>query len=506
MPAWLAPVLLAGAIAVGASSAATVARAAGPVTIAASAAWCWFADPRAVAYRGRAVFGRVGGDGSIEVGDDLGRRGTLDPGLERDDHDNPAFLVRRDGRLTAFWSAHNGPVIRSRTTIGKDIRAWGPVRDVAANPPGTAGGVTYPNPVRAGSTLYLFWSGAGTTATYATSGDDGDTWSAPRPLFDPAGPRARYVKYRGADDEIHLAWTLGHPREGTSAVRHAVIRGDRLERQDGRRLGRLGTPLPPTAGDVVRARDRAGAWIHDLAVRRDVPTIAYATFPSPTAHRYRRATWSAGRWVDEQVATAGGSFEEAGLEPHYSGGITLDPRDPDVAYASRARGAHHELDRLHRTLEGWTTEPITRGSPADQMRPYPVAGGLAWMRGRYPTYTTFLTGLVWRPPGSHGVIGRAPPVPRVTIAPSASPGRAWVRGTGAGRLELRVARRPAGPGSASWVAGPSASCAAARPSPSRGARRGASGSRCGTTADGSRYACSGSGGADAEPRSAASPR
>lgn len=420
-----------------------------PVVLAANGAWCWFADPRAIAHEGRAVFGWVGGDGSIMVGDDLGRQAVLAAHLERDDHDDPAFYVRRDGRLMAFWSAHNGPAIHYRVAE-QGITSWGPVRDAPPNPPNPSRppeGSTYPNPMRVGTTLYLFWSGAGTTATFATSPDDGDTWTAARPLFDPAGPRVRYAKYRRDGDEIHVAWTLGHPRERRSAVYHAVIRGDRVEHQDGRPIGRLGIPVDPTAGDVVHPQDAAGAWLHDLVVRDGRPTIAYATFPSTTDHRYRWATWDGRRFVDEEITSAGGSFEGSGLEPNYSGGVTLDPADPSVAYVSRLVGAHHELDRGTRTPDGWTFDPITRGSGADNVRPYPVAGGLASMLGSYPAYTDFRTALVWRPAGT------VVPSAGVAAKPRATIGVARVRAGGPlhvhsslrrGRLGLRLARASVG--------------------------------------------------------------
>lgn len=422
-------IAVAGALALGGESAAAAPAplpAAPTVTIATTGAWCWFADPRAIAYRGRAVFGWVAGDGSIMVGDDLGRRFALDPRLQRDDHDNPAFYVRRDGRLMAFWSAHNGSELRYRTATD-GIGAWGPIATAPANPAGGASHYTYPNPIRVGSTLFLFWSGAATTATFATSPDDGASWSRARTLFDPAGPRVRYVKYRQAGGEIHLAWTLGHPREGASGVYHAIIRGQGIYRQDGTAIGRLGVPISPTGGDLVYAPATAGgAWVHDLVVQDGRPTIVYATFPTAADHRYRVARWD-GRWIEEQLAVAGPSFEESGAEPSYSGGIALDPADPGVAYLSRRVGAQFELERAARTLDGWSLTPLTHDSPEPNVRPFPVAGGLAWMRGRYPGYTSFRTALAWRP--------------GATTAPAAATGVRIASGSVARDRQLRIVAR-----------------------------------------------------------------
>lgn len=414
-------------------------------TIATVGAWGWFADPRAIDYRGLPVFGWVDDDGSVMVGDAGGRRFALQVQLERNDHDSPAFYVRRDGRLTAFWSGHRGASLEQRTTIGDDITAWGPVTQAPANPPGGRPGYTYPNPIRVGSRLYLFWSGSGSHATFAVSRDDGATWGPARRLFDPATPYVRYVKYRAAGGEIHLAWTLKHPRQGRSGVYHALIRDGALWRQDGRRLGTLGAPIASTAGDrVFPPRTDGGAWIHDIAIDHGRPVLVYATFPAIRDHVYRWARWdpSSRRWTEEPITAAGPAFTEDAREQRYSGGISLDPDDPTVAYLSRTIGGIHEIDRWMRTPDGWSSAPITRRSPVANVRPFPVAGGLAWMRGRYSGYQTFGTSLVWLPRGAATPIGR-PPVPlgmRIDGPRQARPGdRLTVVATDgvSGRVELR---------------------------------------------------------------------
>jgi len=438
-------------------------------TLIGTGAWCWFADPRAIAWGGRVVFGAVDGEGSIRAVDDLGRAATLDARLERDDHDSPSLHVGRDGRLTAFWSAHNGDAIRIRTTTGtSDLARWGPVRTGPANPPlrpGSPGarragatGFSYPTPIDAGGRLWLFWAGAGRTATYATSTDDGATWSPARSLFDPDATSVRYVKYAADGDAIHLAWTLAHPRDVVSRVHHAVIRGDAVLRQDGTRIGTLGVPLDPAAGDEIvpagpagrgGGAASAGTWVHDLAVRDGRPVIAYAAFASIADHRYHWATWDGRRWRDEELTAAGPSFEGSGAEPAYSGGIALDDADPAIAYLSRAVAGRHELERWTRTRDGWTVDPLTRGSSAPNVRPFPVAGGLAWMRGDYPSYTAFRTALVWRPAGTLAPVGAAgAPVraeaARITRARLRIGQRLTVRTSGARRgLTLRLTRATA---------------------------------------------------------------
>src|SRR4051812_2804495 len=85
--------------------------------LAGSGAWCWFADPRAVYHAGRykrTYVGWIDRTGNILVAshDQVTKRRTtavLMRDFQVDDHNNPALLVRPDGRLMVFWSAHAGP-------------------------------------------------------------------------------------------------------------------------------------------------------------------------------------------------------------------------------------------------------------------------------------------------------------------------------------------------------------------------------------------------------------
>lgn len=425
---------------------AVAAPARGAEVLAPIGAWCWFADPRAIVHDGRAIFGWVADDGSIMVGDDRGTRFNLHPQLERDDHDNPAFHVREDGRLTAFWTAHGGETLYYRVTTGADIEAWGPRRTLPVPDPG--GGTsryTYPNPVRVGETLYLFWSGTGGAATYATSPDDGETWSTAERLFDPTTTFVRYVKYRRSGDEIHFAWTLAHPRALESGVRHAVIRGTSIERQDGTPIGSLGTPMDPNAGDLVyEPTTQGGAWIHDLDVVDGRPQLAYATFPTLGEHLYRVARWSPDEgWLDEPIVSAGPAFPLTAEEPHYSGGISFDRARPGSVYLSRRVARAWEIEHWTRSGGVWSGVPITSGSATRNVRPFPVGDRVAWMRGEYPHFLTFRTALVWN--GVRAAVPTAPPVgtrPAPSGAPPPARPHVTVRCATALR-QWRVTRRPA---------------------------------------------------------------
>ena len=393
------------------------------------------------------------------VGDTAGRSFTLHERLERDDHDNPSFYVREDGRLEAFWSRHEGDAIYHR--VADSLDRWGPLRHGPENP--GPGGYTYPTPIRAGHTLFLFWSGVGDSATYATSRDDGETWSEARSLFSPQ--YVRYIKYRAFGDEIHLAWNLVHPRVWPSGIYHAVIRPDgSITRQDGTPIGRLGTPLDPLSGDTVYSLAiDGGAWIHDLAVTSDGrPVIAYATFPVLTDHSYRYASYD-GSWRDEQVTKAGPTFDQPGgeQEDHYSGGINLDKDDPTVVYLSRVVGGQHHVERWERRATGWVSAPITHDSTDPNVRPYAVGGGVFWMHGAYPGYRLFQTVIRWQPdvppvpsppaPGATAT-GSTPAPPTGPAGRQSKSARVLMKGARwrGGRVQVRLRCRR-GPRCSGWV-------------------------------------------------------
>lgn len=109
-----------------------------------------------------------------------------------------------------------------------------------------------------------------------------------------------------------------------------------------------------------------------------------------------------GKWFPQ---TPSGTRER---EPHYSGGIILNPQDPSEVFLSRppngsATGTF-EIERWHTSDLGqtWTSQAITSGSSKNNARPilpWPVAGQtnprrmLFWMHGDYTHYTNYNTGI-----------------------------------------------------------------------------------------------------------------
>ena len=105
------------------------------LTFTEDGAWCWFSDPRAVYHQGkhkRTYSGWVTADGSIEVGYydhelDTVVSSIIDGKLQVDDHNNPSFILDRQGRLMVFYSKHSAksPMVLARAVNPEEIDAWG---------------------------------------------------------------------------------------------------------------------------------------------------------------------------------------------------------------------------------------------------------------------------------------------------------------------------------------------------------------------------------------------
>ena len=377
-------------------------------------AWCWFADPRAVYAFGRTYIGWVDGQGYVVVAtlrDGKVRRTRIaHPGPMgfRDDHDDPALLVEPDGRITAFYSHHNGPFMLYRTTKNPhDVKSWGAEQAV----PTHRGQNTYANPVRLSSEskTYLFFRGD-VQPTFATRSSKGK-WSTAKTLVSEPGENP-YMKVASNDrDKIAFAFTNGHPRGPVTNIYYAEYRKGTISHADGRAIAKLkSAPFRPADSDeVYDAQAHAGrrAWIHDVALTKDgKPVLVYATFSDDGySHRYEYARWTGKKWTVHAIAEAGGPMTTDPIERYYSGGVVLDHRDPRIVYASVQQGSAHEILRFV-TRDGglsWKRKAITSSSPTDNVRPFvprnlPKGNNeLLWMRGFYDRYRTFQTSIVAAP-------------------------------------------------------------------------------------------------------------
>ena len=416
--------------------------------------WCWFQDERAlvdattgtllvgaVASRGGAGGDRRGGDVDLHVVDldRLGEAGaattvTLHPGLESDDHDNPALWRRADGRWLTVFSRHKSDdLTRWRISEGEDPTVWGPEQSFdwrtlfetpeQAEALGGGRGVTYQNLHQLDGVLHCFVRAINDDPCYLVSHDDGGTWQFGGRLLtrEKVGYVNGYARYAsgarfGTDDRIDLIITEHHPRDYATSIWHGYLAGGRLHRADGSAVGELGRGLTdptPRAEDLTPVLGNGSApggatlthaWTTDLRRFADGTLVALMTARAddtagtstarhawdapthevdPIDHRFVRAVLrpGSGRWEVAELAEAGPQ-----LFPHeedYTGLATIDPEDPHALWISTvvdprtgAALTHHEIFHGITRDDGasWTWTPVTEDSTADNMRPIAVPG------------------------------------------------------------------------------------------------------------------------------------
>jgi BNR repeat-containing family member len=376
-------------------------------------AWCWFGEPRALTTQDVTIFGWVSRNGDIQVASlnnqtrQLVTR-TLHARLQRDDHANPAFFVRQDGRIMAFYSRHAGsPLYYRTTTVPARISAWGPEQTIPTNTPGGYG-YTYPSPVWSPleSKLYLFWRGGNFLPTFSTSEDEGATWAPAKTLMDDNEPHSSqrpYVKYAMRNGVIHVAYNQAHPRDRATSVFYIKYTPGRgWQRANGAGIGE--PPFIPTDGDrVYNAWEYAmRSWVHDIAVDANGhPRIVFATFSRSanyTDHRYWYARWDGQQWHKQEIVKAGPSIDPDG-EIMYSAGIILDHENPDNLALARRIGQWFQIEAWQTRDQGrtWKATSITNNND-DHMRPViprdhsaPGTMRVLFFHGRYNSFTTYET-------------------------------------------------------------------------------------------------------------------
>ena len=352
-------------------------------------AWSWFMDPRAIIDEGKLIAGSVRAVGSNQANESDPRWGNVEvsvyelatgrvattvlhPHLEQDDHDAPAFLIRRDGSYLAVYSKH--AVERRmyyRISEPHNPLAWGPAAVIET--PGE-------NAARAGN-----------NDTYAN-------------LFRMPDGRV-FNFFRG----------FGHDYD--NSLYHGYLQGDTIHHSNGAVVGTLNTTTEKKIATweltkVFQGTPDDVAWMADIELDRDAhPYVLFSTqidgrgLPRGQGGmdlRYHYARWDGTSWHTEEIAQAGRRLYAG--EDDYSGLGALDPKNPNVMYISTDaapvsgdplvshadRKRHYELFRGQRDarLGKWTWAPFTRNSTADNLRPVIPAWNdprtaLVWMRGTY---------------------------------------------------------------------------------------------------------------------------
>ena len=404
-------------------------------------AWCWFSDPRAIytnSKNGIVVTGWVNKSGdiyaaSLEPLTGKVKRKRLYSQLEADDHDNPAFLELADGNILSQYTWHNGRagrmgVIQNLTQHPYDIKSFGdsilfkPWSDELVNKYKKES-YTYANPIqleKENNKLYCFGRWIGFKPNFVTSVDQGRTWSAPQVIITSKTldiNNRPYVKYfSDGKSKIHLLFTDGHPNsEPLNSVYYCYYENNAFWRADGSLICSINNlPFHPEDASVVyKANKEAGkAWIFDIVVdKKGRPVVAYTRYPDNSRHLYHYAVYDNNKWVDHLLVNSGGWFPQtpAGQqqrEQNYSGGMTIDPLQPETVYFSHQVNGVFEISKASTTTMGksWKVLPVTRNSILNNVRPIvpryrkkadPMV--LLWMQFRkYLHYTDYDSDIVYK--------------------------------------------------------------------------------------------------------------
>jgi hypothetical protein len=388
-------------------------------TVVGNGAWSWFGDPRSVYGKGLIFTGWVTSDGLVQVSQiDSERRITLATidSIGHDDHNNPSMLIRRDGRITAFYAAHRTAFVKAsrrhviyfRTTQQPyDIRRWGSVQKVKSKGPPLSGssdrGLAYPNPIQMRSgPVWLFWRGGNWWPWFSYT-KDWRHWSRPRNVVRGIPGQRPYVKVCGDGKNAYLAFTEAHPRSWPTSIYFLKISQEgNIFREDGTKIGTVNRPPRYSSADTIYkySPENGRSWTLDVAIGLDgQPVVLYYRRQVLGGDTFRYARWDGQQWVDRPIVSAGISRFFPGW---YHGGGTLDHEDPRMVYLSRRADLSSKLEIEKWATadhgETWRSEAVTQNSKDDNWRPVSPRGHpgspVLWFTGTYVTFIDYHTNVM----------------------------------------------------------------------------------------------------------------
>jgi hypothetical protein len=404
----------------------------GMITFKQNGGWCWFSNDAVIVHNDQLIIGSVAGvTNSFGTGGDIQmtiwNRATqsssqtiLAPALQRDDHNNPSFLVRPDGKLLVTYQKHGGDdLLRWRISNNtSDFTSLGAERSLDVNPNNDYGN-TYSNLyyLPAENRVYNFSRAVGYDPNFSYSTDLGETFTyGDRHIIwnNTNGGGRPYARY--ASNKIHRIWfqiTDDHPRNYGNSIYTGYMQGGNMYNATGTLLGPLYTPgvtgVQPSSFTKVYAGDNNHrGWTTDIEIDKATgnPFMAFSVreiVNNVTTLKYYYSRFDGSAWQTNPLAYAGNYLYAA--ENDYTGLVALDPNDPNTLFISTdvdpATGASigtgkHEIYKGI-TADGgatWNWLAITSNSTVDNIRPIvpdwdSKERALLWLRGTYNTYTDY---------------------------------------------------------------------------------------------------------------------
>jgi hypothetical protein len=393
--------------------------------------WCWFSDPRAIYSDGQVITGWVKSNGTVEtavfdIKNQSIQISDLYFRLERDDHNNPAFVKTAYDNVLAMYTRHslkdlfiNEIYSNSKGFSIREPQMIHPIskKELEEFPRET---ITYANPFLLedeNNRIYCFGRWTGFKPNMMWSDDNGETWTKSRVFitnypFDP-GNRPYVKYYSDGKSRIHFVFTDGHPRvEPTNSVYHAYYEKGKFYKADGSQIVDMeNIPFEPADASVIyKSNEEEGrAWIADIGQDKSGnPVVLYTKSPEETDHRYWYARYDGTEWFNYEICKSGKWFPQTQpgqkeREPHYFGGLTIHPDNANVIYLSRQVNGIFEIERWETTDYGktWKHEAVTKESEFDNVRPFVPRGLKAkdvevilWMENqKYIHYTDYRTSI-----------------------------------------------------------------------------------------------------------------
>lgn len=388
-----------------------------PYQVRADGIWTWLTDPRAVCYNGATYVGCITSLGDAVITKFVHATGVsssfvLHSTLQVDDHNNVAVMLFADGRIGAFYCAHNdaGGHRYRVSTNPEDITAWGGENVLSL---GITLPVSYSNPQnlyqdQARTWLFFRSGGGGGTSglAYKTTADL-NTWTTQVDVWKKTGVTPYYVLTGDDKKRFHFAATDLHPVEGQSSIYHFYMELDATNTPKWYRSdGTLITPaLPIATADATRVYDgtTVRGWVWDIAIGVDGnPRILGTRYPANngTDIRYMHWAWDGYAWQQTEITSDGPGLYSP--EVYYAGGICFDGDNPDIVYLSRPdAGGVRQIEewRIANNGASWTKfRSITTGGTLLNARPFSPKNHsrnavVLWWNGTYTSFNSYNTNI-----------------------------------------------------------------------------------------------------------------
>lgn len=383
------------------------------IATAPNGGWTQIPDPKFPVSGGKVFLDWVNGtSGDVEYAHwDIGSQtlsmpqalgvGLTDDGPP-DNHNSGSVLVRSsDARLIAAYAGHEDDRVRVRiSTSSNDASAWG--SEVALDP-GYGGVYTYCTLVEltGEGKIYLFARSIPNVGAeqgslvYATSTDNGASWSSWTRLFTGTGLTVPYWRIgNNGTDRIDVFTTDMAPT--TSALYHFYLTGGSRYETDGTLIS-ASLPLEVSNLTLVKSNSEGAVWSWGASYAADdSPASVVMIKLSGSNNSVRVARWNGSAWVLTEVAQTDGVL---GVN-QFASGAAIGRTNPNLVYMARKVSGKFEMYRYTSADDGatWSGAALTSGSASDNVWPDTTTNGSAslealWLYGSYTGDTSYSFGV-----------------------------------------------------------------------------------------------------------------